>query len=64
MLFPESNTCQGSYISCAFTWHYDSEYRNESVLKEQTCILVDVSCFQNKLPISYAFTVNIVMNEI
>ena len=49
MLFPESNLCQGSYIKCAFTWHYASEYRNESVL-------VDFACFQNDPPISYAFT--------
>ena len=47
-LFLESNMCQGSYISCALTWHYDREYRNESVLEEQTCIIVNFACFQNK----------------
>ena len=39
--------CLGGICSCAYTWHYDSEYRSERVLAVQTCIFVDFVCFQN-----------------
>ena len=47
VLFPGRNMCLGGICSCAFTWHYGSEYRNERVLARQTCIIVDFVCFQN-----------------
>ena len=39
--------CLGGICSCAYTWHYDSEYRSERALAVQTCIFVDFVCFQN-----------------
>ena len=39
--------CLGGICSCAYAWHYDSEYRSERVLAVQTCIFVDFVCFQN-----------------
>ena len=45
VLLPVRYMCLGSICSCAYTWHYDSEYRNERVLAGQTCTTVDFVCF-------------------